>query len=53
MLFNVQEQGSKFLSGKILENIDAGRHYMISFFSDMLANAVFQVQLFLVLGILL
>ena len=43
----------KFLSGKILENINAGRHYDCIIFSDMLATAVFQVQLFLVLGILL
>ena len=40
---NVQEQGTKFLSGKRLENIDAGRHYDCIFFSDMLAIAVFQV----------
>ena len=30
--FNVQEQGTKFLSGKILENTDAGRHYFFFFF---------------------
>ena len=30
--FNVQEQGTKFLSRKILENIDAGRHYDCIFF---------------------
>ena len=30
--FNVQEQGTQFLSGKILENTDAGRHYFFSFF---------------------
>ena len=43
ILFNVQEQGTKFLSKKILENIDAGRHYDCISFSDMLATAVFQV----------
>ena len=32
ILFNVQEHGTKFLSGKILENIDAGRHYDCIFF---------------------
>ena len=36
------EQGTKFLSKKILENIDAGRHYDCIFF-DVLATAVFQV----------
>ena len=43
--FNVQEQDTKFLSGKILENNDAGRHYMIAFFflSEIHAAAVFQV----------
>ena len=39
----VQEQVTKFLTKKTLENIDAGRQYMIAFFSDMLATAVFQV----------
>ena len=29
---NVQEQGSKFLSGKILEKTDAWRHYDCIFF---------------------
>ena len=32
ILFNVQEEGAKFLYGKILENIDAGRHYDCIFF---------------------
>ena len=32
ILFNVQEQGTKFLSGIILENIDAGGHYNYIFF---------------------
>ena len=32
ILFNVQEQGMKFLSGSELENIDAGRHYDCIFF---------------------
>ena len=27
IIFNVQELGTEFLSRKILENIDAGRHY--------------------------
>ena len=40
--FKVQEQGMKFLSRKILENIDAGRHYDC-IFSEMHATAVFQV----------
>ena len=31
-LFNVPEQATKFLSRKILENIDAGRHYDWFFF---------------------
>ena len=31
-IFNVQERGTKFLSIKILENIDAGRHYDCIFF---------------------
>ena len=35
--FNVQEQGMKFLLGKILENIDAVRHYD-AFFSDKHAS---------------
>ena len=28
----MQEQGTKFLFGKILENTDAGRHYDLIFF---------------------
>ena len=32
ILFDVQEQGTKFLSSKILGKIDAGRHYMVAFF---------------------
>ena len=32
ILFNVQEQGTKFSSGKIVENIDAGGHYDSIFF---------------------
>ena len=44
ILFNVQEQGTKFLSEKILENTDAGRYYYrIFFLSEINTAAVFQV----------
>ena len=45
ILFNVEEQGTKFLYGKILENTDAGRHYdrLFPFLSEIHAAAVFQV----------
>ena len=42
IIFNVQEQGMKFLSKKILVNIDADRHFD-SFFSDIDVSTVFQV----------
>ena len=41
MLLIVQEQGTKFLSLKILENTDAGRHYDRIFFPEIHAAAVF------------
>ena len=41
IFFDVQVQGTKFLSRKILGNIDAERHYDYIFFSDMRASAVF------------
>ena len=46
ILFDVQEQGTKFLSRKIFENIDAGCYYDCIFFSDMPATAFFQVNCF-------
>ena len=46
MLFSVQEQGMKFLSGKILENIDAGRHYDCIFLMKYMQLRFFKCNLF-------
>ena len=46
ILFDVQEQGTKFLSRKILENIDAGRQYDCIFFLTCLQLRFFKCNWF-------
>ena len=43
----VQEQGTKFLSRKVLRNIIAERHYDYIFTSDIRASTAFQIVIVL------